>query len=191
MTRKYTDPLKDDITAALADNVTQQISAADVRQALLDIVDSLRPAWAGLAAAHSGAPVTVNLTTSWQPIAPAGFWTTGGQSSAVELEALTATGLIDVKFGDFNHIVRAAANFEGPTGQEIQFSIGVDGVVAGTISSVDGSGNGRIVGANDWVMVYPPTGAKFSMMMRVPSGTAAVLIHQAQLFAELQTTRYP
>lgn len=191
MTRKYSDTLKAEIATNLPDNVIQAITAADVRQALLDIVDSLRPSWAGLAAAHTEAPVTLALTTTWQTIAPAGFWTSAAQSDVAELQALQATGQLDIKFGDWNHIVRGAINFEAPNGQEVQISIGVDGAVAGTISSVDGGGTGRVVAAADWVIVFPPIGTKLSLMARVPAGTASIQIHQAQLFGELTTTRYP
>ena len=189
MTKKYTDTLMTDIAAVLADNQTQQISAADVRQALLDIVDSLRPAWAALLADHA-TPVAIALTSSWQTLNGAGFWTVAGSSAAVELEALQSAGQIDVKFGSWNHVVRGQVNFEAPSNTEIQMSIGVNGSPIGTIASVNGAGTGRIVQLADWALTFPAAGSKISLLMRAPAGNQTVQMHQAQLYAELTTTRY-
>jgi hypothetical protein len=191
MTRKYSDTLKAEIEAAIIDNTSQQISAADVRQLLLDIIDSLRPSWAALAGDHTAAPVTFGLTNVWQTINAAGMYTTAGASDADELAALQSTGQLDVKFGSWNHLIDASMNFEAPNGQEVQFSIAVDGAPVGMIATIDGAGAGRVIEMSDWALVFPPTSSKVTVMARVPAGTANITIHQVQLYGQLTTTRYP
>jgi hypothetical protein len=190
MTKKYTDTLMTDIATVLADNQTQQISAADVRQALIDIVDSLRPAWSALLADHTAAAAAINLTSSWQTLTGTGFWTAKGDSAAVELEALQTAGQVDIKFGGWNHLVRGQVNFEAPSNTEIQMSIGVDGSPIGTIASVNGAGTGRIVQLADWALTFAAAGSKIALLMRAPAGNQTIQLRQAQLYAELTTTRY-
>ena len=190
MTRKLTDVLKSDFDLYLPDNEEGLITPQIMRDALKDIIDSLRPAWAAIYADHAALPVTFATGSEWTKINTAGLFTVGGASDTAELNYDLTAGEIVVAFGSFNHVVQGLMNFAGATNVEYQFSVAVDNVPQGILSSIDGAGSGRVVAVQDFAAVFPPAGSKIAMVVRSPAGPSSISISTVQILAQLQTTRF-
>ena len=192
MTRKYTDELKSELTTTLPDNSTGLITPALLRGVIEDVIDSLRPAWAGIRADHSAAPVSFATSATWTKINAAGLWTVGGQSDNSEFSYDLVNGELVTKFANYNHLCQAAINFAGTTNVEYQFSLAMNGVPLGTLVSVDGDGAGRILQAADMaIIISTAVNDRISLMVRSPGGASSIQISQADVFGQMQTTRYP
>jgi hypothetical protein len=190
MTRKTTDALKTEIQSVVIDNDEGLVTPSIIRNLLVDILDSLRPAWAAVMADRADNPVSVATTATWASLGPGGVYDIGIGSDVTEFAWNEIDGDLTTVFGSYNHVINALANFAGATGVEYQFSVGVNGVPTGIIKSIDGAGSNRTIDMSDIVITYPPAGSKFSLMVRSPSGPSTIDVYGIQLIGQLITTRF-
>lgn len=192
MTRKLTDNLKSDLLTYLPDNNQGLITPTILRQILADTIDSLRPAWAGLLGDHTSAPVSYPLSAAWEVLKGPTLFLAAQVSDPLELAADIDDGNITVQYSEYFHQGTGLIAFEGATGTEYQFAIGVNGAPVGStvISSLDGAGAGRIVATQARATLFPAAGSHMQFLARCPGGASTITISQIQFIASLLTTRY-
>jgi hypothetical protein len=140
--------------ATLADNVTGDITAADVRVLIKDFIDTMSPAYGAM----SLVSLVVNVTgvptaiTHWVTIqeATAGYY-------AVSLANGQVARLINGVVPGASDFIIVDGNIEGPNGDTVTISLYKNGVAMGFTSSVSCTGAGEPIGFNIAAFAYTPT----------------------------------
>jgi hypothetical protein len=194
MTRRYTDQLIQELPNELPDNTTGAITPATLRQMITDVVQSLRPALAGIAGDHMAAPKLLTLNNAtWTPILTSGLFTGGAGSSPEELDFNLTNGSLVVKLAGYNHFVSSVLSFEGPNGRLLDLAIGVNGVPVGLVGAVECLGNNVLQQFTQRIYTDPPQNSQIQLLGKWYTGAATdtLKISGIQLIGELVTTRYP
>lgn len=188
MTRKLTDALKAELIGNLPDNTVGEISPADVRAALVDILDSLRPSYGALIGSPAE-PVAITLTQTWQPI-PLTVWTAKIESDPNEIGADQANGELVIKFDRYNPRFQAEVSFTADNAEETLWTFAVDGIPVGITMSMDGHGATKFTQVLWESFQWPAVNARVSILAKSATASNAVTIKTAQFVGELFTTRY-
>lgn len=180
------------ITATIPDNVIGAVSPADVRNMLIDTIQSLQPAYAFMWGDHTSVPIVRSITSgSWHVLAGADLYTDTGVSDVTELPADPATGQMAVQFADFVHTLRGSISVSGPNGRELSFTVGHDGVPidGSTIITLQGAAQ-RMSAANEMTFIGR-TGWDLQLLARFTDGgaTANINIYTVDMGGSLQPTR--
>lgn len=191
MSRILTDTLKAQIEAAIPDNDTRQVSPADVRNALLNIIDSLRPSFAALRGEHSTAPFNFSLTETWQPLVAPGLFTIAGGSDRAELNWDEGNGEIITVYDGWVHWLDAGVSCTGDTNDEVQFALMENGVAGENIIEVTMQGSSKLVWVNSRGARLPPAGTRYQLAARSKPGVGAtnLNIYLIAFTGELSTSR--
>lgn len=146
MTRKIINTLLADVAAALPNNTAQEISAADVRSAILDTIESVTPAIAR-ASGTASPGLNIALTTTPQKL-PASFYTAFLSGNPALMEARGApNGDLLVKTNIGRLQAQAALVLIAPSGSDIVFTLGQNGTLIVPRPVVTGRGAGNPVSA--------------------------------------------
>ena len=189
MSRQLTNQLIADLNSRLPDNTNGQITPAELRSVLTDIIQSLRPAFVTMWGNHNAAPKSVTLNSAtWTIINAAGMWPNVGRSDGSELDYDQATGSFLVKFGGYVHGQTGKMSFIGPSNRVLQVSIGYNGLPVGPVATINC--DGRAMSIADDLIWLPPDGAQLQFLAKWESGAnAAISITHIEIGAELLTSR--
>lgn len=143
MTRHYVEDLFLLVDAALPDNITQEISPADVRSVFKDIIDSTVPAGAMIAGTNPG--VAVALTTT--PQALPNIYTAQFTGSTALLEGRMANGDLLAKTSIGRLMLIFGLTMIAPSGSDIVFAVARNGVLLPPAPVFTGRGAGNPVSA--------------------------------------------
>jgi hypothetical protein len=194
MTRRYTDQLIQELPSELPDNTSGAITPAVLRQMITDVIQSLRPAYAGVGGDYLGAPKLLTLNnSSWTAINSVGLYTAGEASNVDELGYDVASGAVVTRLAGYNHFISASLSFEGPNGRLLDLSIGVNGSPITAIGAIECLGNNVLQNFSARMFAQPPQNALLQILGKWYTGAATdtLRVHMAQIVGELVTTRYP
>jgi hypothetical protein len=142
MTRKTMTALKAQADATLPDNAIHDISAADVRQMIKDVIDTLTP---GFGAVGRATQTLVALGVTPQVVTYDTL-----MAVTVEYTAVLAAGTVQrfaLGLPTVNNRVSFFADVECAAGNEVNFQLYRDGVLIPGGCTVSGQGIGNPVGA--------------------------------------------
>ena len=194
MTRRYTDQLIQELPNELPDNTTGEITPATLRQMITDVVQSLRPAFAGIGGDHMAAPKLITLNNStWTVLNTAGLFTVGSASDSAEFGYNLGQGALVAKLAGYNHFISTDLSFEGPNGRLLDLAIGVNGAPVGMIGAIECLGNNVLQNFSTRVIAFPPQNALIQLLGKWYTGgaTDTLRISGVNIIGELVTTRYP
>lgn len=157
MTRKIITQLLADIIAALPNNTTQEISAADVRTSFVDAVESVTPLLARNFGSNSPG-VAVALTTTPQKL-PASIYTSSLSGNPAVLEARPSPSgdlLCKTSIGRLQCFF--AVTMIAPSGADIVFTLAQNGVVIPARPVITGRGSGNPISA-EFSWMFPSLAA--------------------------------
>jgi hypothetical protein len=189
MSRQLTNQLIADLNSRIPDNTTGQVTPAQMRSVLTDVIQSLRPAFATMWGNHNTTPKSVTLNSAtWTIINATGMWPNFGLSDSTELDLSTTTGSFLVKFPGYVHGQSGKMSFIGPNGRVLQVSVGYNGIPVGPIATINCDGKDMSI-ADDLIWL-PPENAQLQFLAKWATGaSAAISISHVEVGAELMTTR--
>lgn len=153
MTRKIITQLLTDVAAAIPDNNAQEISAADVRQSMLDAIESLVPYIAHNSGSNSPG-LAVALTTTPQKL-PASIFTTQLSGNPAVLEARPSpNGDLQTKTAIGRLMCLFAVTMIAPSGADIVFTMARSGVLIPARPVITGRGSGNPV-SDEFSWLFP------------------------------------
>lgn len=194
MTRRYTDQLIQELPNELPDNTTGEITPATLRQMITDVVQSLRPALAGIGGDHMAAPKLLTLNNStWTVLNTTGLFAIGNASDSAEFGYSLAQGALVAKLAGYNHFISTDLSFEGPNGRLLDLAVGVNGAPVGMIGAIECLGNNVLQNFSTRVIAFPPQNALIQLLGKWYTGgaTDTLRISGVNIIGELVTTRYP
>jgi hypothetical protein len=187
MTRKTMLALLAQADANLSDNTTHDISAADVRQLIKDVVDSFSPGYGimsnasiNLIAVGPTPPRVVSYTSTLA--ATPEYVCTQGAGTIKRLAQGLPTTVNRISF---------YADVSGQSGSEFTFALFRDGVQIPGGTTVTGQGAGNFANASFSIATTSPAGADHTYDVRVSkvSGAAGdVLLTDVRFIAEIIPT---
>ncbi|HKV96073.1 MAG TPA: hypothetical protein VJR90_01100 [Gammaproteobacteria bacterium] len=141
MTIKSIDALRDEADVVLADNTTQAITAADLRNLILDMLDTVQPAHSMIAL--NSLPIALNAAP--QALAPfnsvvldtPGFYTADLPNGTIEHTAGAPV---------IEDVVTASGNVSGPNGSDISLILFHNGSATPFSVAVSTAGPGNVIG---------------------------------------------
>lgn len=179
MARKFLDVVRSNITSRMPDNADSLIDAADVRENVLDMVDSLTQDEAGLTNVTDNT-ITLNLTDAWTILnntntAPVITYDTpvGGDADFLKVDQAAGTITSSATAG-YTYEALGAVTVNSAANEVIEATIGVDGAPGDLIGSNVGSAGSRA--ESIFLRRYlpsTPANSAFSIMVRAPDGSAS------------------
>ncbi len=189
MTRRFLDDIVIDINTLLADNIAGDISAADLRGPLLDMMDSLKQDEAELVSTGS----TDGLATT---VAFANLDTVYGAQvggDGLFLKPTFAQGtIITNTLPGFGYSITGQINIAGSNNVQILLAVGVNGLPVGFVSTLESTSLGEFETVS--VRHFLRTAAAddvITLMLATPDGTSSVNISDAQMAVVIQPTNNP
>jgi hypothetical protein len=166
--------------ATLPDNTTQEISAADVRQMVKDIVDTMSPGYGVGRIVTASIPLTLT-PTKITPFASSD--TTTGYFTANAAQGTLTRTLGGVAGSTVQTI--ASGQIAGNNGNEVTVTLFINGTATPFRQTVTTSGSSNRIGFNIAGLSYVgPADAVFELRASAPSGTYTfedvIFIVQAQ-----------
>ena len=188
MARLFLDDLRANINAAIPDNAVGEVSPADVRNNLLDMVDSTVPDEAALT---QSAPLnSVALTTAW--LTPLSQFDGSIGGDGVFLKPNPAGGYIEsTTTPGFTYYVIAETNIVPGNNVLIDISVLLNGVPVGPISEVIGNGNDPISVSIIALENAMPSDGQLSVGYRSPGGNEDIDILDAGTLVIITPTNNP
>jgi hypothetical protein len=168
MTRKTVLALLAQADATLPDNITQDISAADVREMIKDMIDTFAPGYGILSAASttlialSPTPQTVHYTAIL--------------SLTPEYTAITAAGSVTRLAQGLPTTVNRISFYcdvAAPSGNEVAFTLARNGTDIPGGTTVTGQGAGNLANASFSVGTTSPDGADYTYTIHAKKLTGA------------------
>lgn len=176
MARKSIQELISQANATLADNNVGAITPAEVRGMFLDLLNAIKPAYAGMGVV--GAAVTLNIAPALVVMnqqlnsSPSEFTITLPASTLARLERGTTYLNVDV-------------DVEAPANRFIRVQLFKDGVATGADVTVNGAGAGNPVsGSFSWIDYADPAATYTLVASAEIDGVAATL--SASVLAQIQ-----
>lgn len=191
MPRMPLDDLQTLITSTVPDNITGLVSPEDVRTMLLNIIQSMQPAYSFMWGDHQGTPIVVNVGNTWQPIAGVSLYTDTGLSDPAELPVNPTTGSMAVQFPDYVHSMSGSITVSGSSGREFSLALGHDGVPIDGIATTTLGGTPQQRPLFGEATFIARTGWNLQLLCRFSDGGAAanVNFYHARFEGSLQPTR--
>jgi hypothetical protein len=185
MTRRTIVDLQAFITAALPNNITQDISPGDVRECFRDMGESITPVFASIDGSHVG--LAIPLTTT--PIKLPGSFFTNAISGNPAWAQGRANPNGDILIGTSIGRLLASLDvvFNAPAGQNIAFTIARNGVLAPsrTIVTAEGIGN-PVAGAFTWAYPTVAVNDVFDVWVGMVAGSTTMNLMNAAFRGILQ-----
>lgn len=177
MTRRTVEELISQANALLPDNNTQAIDPADVRNNIVDHLDTFTPMYGGLEIGASGK--TLNLSTT-----PAGLpFDTVVSSYPPEWDANAATGVLSRTLGAVAGITSEIyfnGTLEGPQGTEVILEVYKNNAATGKRIEETMEGPTKSV-SFCYVWISPSNvNVAYKLMASVSSGTASITFKDVQ-----------
>ncbi len=188
MSRKFLDDIKTDINTLWADNITGNISPADLRGPIIDSIDSLKQDEGQIA---STAPtIGLVLTGTFQDLITTYDIESGDDGSF--LKTFFASGQIQSSATPgFSYQCVGRVTVEAANNETIEFSVGINSVPIGFIGALTGNANNdlsvdfshfeRAASAND----------NFTLMARAADGAATIDIQAILMTLIIWPTNNP
>lgn len=187
MARRFLDDIRADLLTLLPDNVVGEISPADVRGILRDIIDSTVQDEAALTSPPS---TVLNLTptpTEYPQIFDAVI---GGLPGFLVANAVTGRFELSPTPG-FSYTFRYYLQAEGPQNAELNFNITRGGVVVGETYEIITRGPGRgTAAAAAWYEISGVANGTFGVALSSP-GSDTFTITNAFAIASIVPTNNP
>ena len=142
MTKRTFNQIKQSIANLLPDNVTGQISAQDVRDVLLDLINTLEPAYSYLKIGVT--PVLKVIGTT--PVVLVGWATSLDSDPSVSVSDKVAGVITRVQSGVARITFQADALVAG--NREVTFQVYIDGQPTGWVTKASGVGTSDVVTVN-------------------------------------------
>lgn len=178
MTRLFLDNLRTLVNSRIPDNDIGAIDAADVRENMLDVIDSTIQDEAGLTSSTTPT-ITVDLTATWVKLddlldAPVIAYDTtiGGDATFLKVDQTAGTITSNATPG-FTYEGLGAITVNSTAGEVIEAAIGLDGLPGDLIGSNVGAAGTRP--ESIFLRRYIPSTAansEFSIIIRAPDGSA-------------------
>lgn len=188
MARRFLDDIRDDVTTLFADNISGNISPADLRSVFDDTIDSVIQDEADI---FSNAPtVGVVLTGTFAALTTVYDVNGGGDGSFLTPSFSSGTITGSVTQG-FSYTIRGAVTIAAGNNEEIEFAIGIDGVAEPFFATAVGDGvrdQSISVGAFDRTAKIS---AVYTLMARAVDGAATITVDAVRLVAVIQPTNNP
>ena len=186
MTRKFLDQIKTDMETILPDNLTNEVSPADIRTVITDVMDSTKQDEGVIS---GGAVGVAPLDGVFQSLAS--FDTEEGDD-AIFLKLNAAAGQIQTaSTAGYTYQISAKIAFDAGN-NNLEFTIGMNGTPIGFITRDEGAGN------NDQVTIQvgyfsrsTPADAVFTLMVRAVDGSANLNVVETALAAVIWPTNNP
>jgi hypothetical protein len=183
MTRKTMVELQAELALLLPDNNAGEISPADVRTVIGDLIDSLTPAYAVL-----DISVPLLLPTIAQNYLAIPFQTAMVVQQP-EFSANTSAGVITRTQGIATTQMLVQLSVEFSSSSQLDFEIFVNSIASGFVSRVQGNGNGRPVTVSLIGLTYQAGPATFELRVRGESGTTSAIITAAKFLCSAVPVR--
>lgn len=188
MTRRFLDDVRTDIATLFGNNITGEISPADLRSVTIDMLDSSIADEAELFSTAETVGLVLDGTfTSLATIYDAEEGDDGNfLNTAFSLGTVTGTGT-----AGFSYTVRAAITIEAGNNEVIEFSVGINGVADPYFATLVGDGTkdqSVSIGAFDRSAA---SASVYTLMARAVDGSATVTVSAVRLVVIIQPTNNP
>ena len=194
MARRFLDDLRADIINYIIDNDAGLITPAQVRTALLDIIDSTIQDEGAIIADHTaGAPYSFTATPTWTAL-PTAIWNgeVGGDADFVKVNE--AGGEISSSStAGWTYVLQGVISIVAANNADIEFAIGTDGDPTGTPITVTGRGSNRpVYGRCFRYDVSALANSSYQLFVRSPTGgSEAIEVDYVALICVIQPTNNP
>jgi hypothetical protein len=186
MARLFLDNLRANINAAIPDNSVGEVSPADVRNNLLDMVDSTVPDETALT--QSAPAVGIVLSPAWLTPLNQFDGSIGGDGNF--LKPNPAGGYVEGSTtAGFSYYVLAETNIVAPNNAEISVSAGLDGVPFGPVVTLISGGDPLSASVIALVNALPSDGQV--SLMYASSTSATITIDSAETLVIITPTNNP
>lgn len=179
MTRRTVQELVNQANASLPDNTAEAISPADVRNMVIDFLDTITPMYGGLAVSSRA----FNVTTTPQPVT----FDSVLSSFPPEWEVNAAAGTISRKLNAVAAMtskIWITGVFEGPQGNELTLQLEKNGQLLNRKTEETSEGPTKSVGFALNMLDYGSTDAVYRLMISTPSGSASFTLKDVQMIGE-------
>lgn len=179
MARRTIQELINQAIASLPDNTDAAISPADVRNMLIDVLDTITPMYGGLAVSSRA----FNLSVTMQPIT----FDTILSSFPPEWEVNATAGTISRKLNEVAAMtskIWITGVFEGPQGSEMTVQLEKNGVALNRKTEETAEGPTKSVGFALNMIDYGTVDSTYRLLIGTPSGTATVTLKDVQFIGE-------
>lgn len=167
MARKSMDELRAQAAATLEDNVTGNITAADVRNMILDFINAVAPAY-GILQIPTG---TLNQTAGLTPVVM-DFNTAQDSNPAQTTSSATANTITRAERG--TSTINFTADFEAAVNRFVTFTLFKNGVATTWRVTANGGGAGNPVGVAMTAVDYSDPAPVFDI--RITAEVAGVVV---------------
>ena len=189
MPRKFLDNIRTEISTLFADNTTGDISAADLQQVTLDMVDSLAQDEGFIYGDVTTAPIA--LTATPIPISTGYTTSVGGVPGFVILNQAGGSIQLGPTAG-FSYELKAQITIATTVNEEVHFQLGVNGSPVGYIGSISGAAGGNEVSvAVEFIRLTSLSNEVWQIYASAPDGAATMTINSIFLFAAVLPTNNP
>ena len=188
MTRRFLDTLRNTANVLLADNTNRDISPSDVRNIIIDTIDSTVQDEGEIFSTSPTAGVVLTGTFSSLTAIYAAGGSDGGGFINTDFAAGTIVGS---STAGFSYTVRAYVTVNTSNNEEVEFAIGIDGVEDPFFATLTGNGTRNqsvSVGAFDR---SASSGAVYTLMARAVDGSATITVDSVRLVVVIQPTNNP
>ena len=188
MARRFLDDIRSDIASQFADNSNGNISPADLRSVTVDMLDSSVQDECDI---FSTAPtVGLVLNGTFSDLTTIYDGQEGGDG--LFLIPSFASGMVaGTSTPGFTYVVIADITVEASNNEEIDFSIGINGVATGFIGSVVGDGMRDQSVRVENLDRTAPASAVYTLMARAADGAATPTIQDVILRVIIVPTNNP
>jgi len=179
MTRRTIQQLVTQANQTLPDNTTESIEPADVRNMIVDFLDTFTPMYGGLSVGTR----VFNLTTTPQPM----IFDSILSSFPPEWEVNAAAGTISRKLNavpSMTSKIWVTGVFEGPQGSELTVQLEKNGILLNRKTEETAEGPTKSVGFALNLIDYGSVDATYRLMISTPSGTASMTLKDVQFLGE-------
>ena len=188
MSRKFLDDVRAEVAALINDNIVGDITPADVRVCLNDMIDSL----VSDEVAMTSPPSTVLNTTVTPTEFPAVFDAVINSVPGF-LIGNVVTGRFELSATPgFSYTFRLFVEAEGQQNDELTFNITRNGVIIGETFEIVTRGPGRATAASAaWFELSAPASATFGVVFSSPNGPGTFTVTNCFMIAVIIPTNNP
>ena len=189
MPRKFLDNIRTEISTLFADNTTGDISAADLQQVTLDMVDSLAQDEGFIYGDVATAPIA--LTATPIPISTGYTQTIGGAPGFVILNQAGGSIQLGPTAG-FSYQIKSQITLATTNNEEIHFQLAVNGSPVGYIGSISGAtGGDQVSVAVEFIRLTSLSNEVWQIYASTPDGTGTITVESIFLYAAVLPTNNP
>ena len=188
MARKFLDDIRTQIAAIINDNVVGDISPADVRLCLNDMIDSL----VSDEVAMTSPPTTIINTTTTPTEFPAVVDQVIGTVPGFLVGNVTTARFECAATAGFSYTFRIFVEAEGAQNETLNFAITRGGVVVGETFEITTRGPGRATAASAaWYELSAPSLAQFGIAFWSPQPAQPFTITNCFMICSIIPTNNP